>query len=341
LIPSSGFGVLRGNKDVDQIIEKPRRPIIKEVSLLSALRSFNFDLLINFDPREAHNYRIWAHDININAFWSLIHKDYLPVDLNQYDFKNFIWHPWDTNRHFVENYIALLKEAGLGGNSQVLKINIDREDNNFVDKLLQDFDIGKNDLLIGFHPGTANTNNKALGILFAKIKKAMKAKLPIERRRWPLKYYAELANLLKREFKCKIIITGSDNERGLAKRIQRLTDFELISLSSKTTIKQMAALYKRCDIVIASDTGPLHLSAAVGTPVVGLYGPSSPSHSRPWIEKSKFKIMRSNLKCSPCQHIKTKICLYTECMQRINPQEVFGAVKELINIYSHGGKNRF
>jgi ADP-heptose:LPS heptosyltransferase len=341
LIPFPGPEVLRGNQDVDQIIERPPGIAIKEKYFLSKLKSFNFDLLINLDPREAHNYRIWARAININSFWSLIHKDYLPVNLNQYDFKNFIWHTWDTNRHFVENYLDLLKAAGLKGNSQELKINIESEESNFVDKLLQDFDIGKNDLLIGFHPGTANTNNSALGILFAKIKRAMKAKLPIERRRWPLKCYAELANLLKREFKCKIIITGSENERGLVKQIQSLADFKLIGLSGKTTIKQMAALYKKCDIVIASDTGPLHLSAAVGTPVVGLYGPSSPAHSRPWIEKNKFKITRSNLKCSPCQHIQTKICLYTECMRQIKPQEVFGAVRELINTYSYNGKNRF
>ena len=334
LLPASFSAILEHNIYLDHIIKNHLHPFYDSVNLAKVLKPFNFDLLINFDPVKAHSYKDWLAELKIDTVWSLVNHNSDVSDFDKYNSKKFILSICSPKQHFVDNCLFLLRKAGLNVGSVKLRLDIDKQDRDFIDKLIHKFDIRNERPVIILHPGTSNSNITLLESLIGRIMFLLKGRLPVDRKGWPLEYYRELGGLLKRFCNAQIIITGCDSESRLSKRILKYACFDSIDLCGKTTIGQLAALYKVCSLVIASDTGPLHLAAAVGTPVIGLYGGYSDiNHTRPWTEESKYKVMGSNFNCSPCRFDKRrKICLRAECMREIKPQEVLNMAKELIGI---------
>jgi heptosyltransferase-2 len=84
--------------------------------------------------------------------------------------------------------------------------------------------------------------------------------------------FASIADSLARRFNAKLIFTGSPSEKNLTEEIRSLTKSPSITMAGRTSIKQMAALAKRCNLFVCPDSGPMHIAAATGTPVVGIYG---------------------------------------------------------------------
>ena len=95
--------------------------------------------------------------------------------------------------------------------------------------------------------------------------------------------------------------------------------------SGQTTLKTLAALYKKVDFLVSTDTGPMHLSAAVGTPVIALFGPTAPWRTGPF--GSIHKVIRAaDLKCSPCFK---RSCDTKECMEKISVDQVMDGINSL------------
>ena len=92
-------------------------------------------------------------------------------------------------------------------------------------------------------------------------------------------------------------------------------------MAGRTTLIQMASLMAECDLVISNDTGPMHVAATVGTPVVALFGSTDPRATSPL---GKVRIIRKELPCSPCLKRHCPIGSY-ECMDRIGVEEVYKA----------------
>jgi len=98
-----------------------------------------------------------------------------------------------------------------------------------------------------------------------------------EPKRWPASHFARLADLVSQTFSCPIILTGSPQEEVLAQEIIRRSESARpISLCGKTSLRVLGALYREAAFVVSSDSGPLHIASGVGTPVVAIFGPTSP-----------------------------------------------------------------
>jgi len=95
-------------------------------------------------------------------------------------------------------------------------------------------------------------------------------------RRWPLDCWVQLAGHLRKQLDAGLVVMWGPGERGLAERLQNLAG-EPCLLAPATTIPQLAGLLRSCDLVISNDTGPMHLSVAVGTPTVALFASGQPS----------------------------------------------------------------
>lgn len=101
----------------------------------------------------------------------------------------------------------------------------------------------------------------------------------------------------------------------------------LSSLAGRATLLEFAAVLKRCAVFIGNDTGAMHIAAAVGTPVVGLFGPSNPME---WGPRGKnVKTIYKGVDCRACFH---PTCQRGEqnCMKQISVEEVFRAVREMM-----------
>jgi ADP-heptose:LPS heptosyltransferase len=94
-------------------------------------------------------------------------------------------------------------------------------------------------------------------------------------------------------------------------------------------LRTLAALAAEADVVVTVDTGPLHMATAVGTPLVGLYGPSPVAFTGPWAPDSPFAVLRRDLPCAPCQG-KSVVCQRNVCMEEITPSDVLATARRLL-----------
>ncbi len=95
------------------------------------------------------------------------------------------------------------------------------------------------------------------------------------------------------------------------------------------SILELAAIYERCAAVVGCDTGPVHLAAALGVPVIGLYGPKDPAIYGPWSARENHPqdAIWKQVHCSPCT---LRWCGNVICMDAIRPDEVRAAVERAI-----------
>jgi heptosyltransferase I len=151
--------------------------------------------------------------------------------------------------------------------------------------------------------------------------------------KWPTKLWAverfrELTEcLLGKGF--QVVFTGSKEDRPVLDEITRTLSSPAVRLDGRTSLKVLAAVYRSARVVVTTDTGPMHLAAAVGTPVVSLFGPTAPWRTGPYGEG--HVVLRAGVSCSPCF---SKSCKTTEfepmaCMNRITVEQVVEAVARL------------
>jgi 3-deoxy-D-manno-octulosonic-acid transferase/heptosyltransferase-1 len=151
-----------------------------------------------------------------------------------------------------------------------------------------------------------------------------------ETKLWDNDNFARLADLIKENLKMDVVFTGS--EKGTLEGITSKMKTEGINLGGRTSLSELASLYKKARFVITTDSGPMHLAAAVGTPVIALFGPTDPARTGPY--GKGHTIIRTDLPCSPCF---LKKCATRKCMQDISPNQVFAVIAEKFK----GGNNGF
>ncbi len=140
---------------------------------------------------------------------------------------------------------------------------------------------------------------------------------------WYNNRFAQVADGLASE-NIFLVFTGAPDDVEVIGEIQQMMQSNSLNCAGKTTLKELAALYSVADVVISTDTGPMHIAAAVGTPLVALFGPTAPWRTGPYGEK--HHVLRSNVSCSPC--FKRHCPLDNEpkkCMKQISVEEVVDA----------------
>jgi 3-deoxy-D-manno-octulosonic-acid transferase/heptosyltransferase-1 len=141
-----------------------------------------------------------------------------------------------------------------------------------------------------------------------------------ETKLWDDNNFAMLADLIKNNLRMDVVFTGS--EKSIIERITSKMKTEGINLGGRTSLSELAYLYKKARFVITTDSGPMHLAAAVGTPVIALFGPTDPARTGPYGEG--HTIVRAELPCIPCF---LKKCPTKKCMKEISPEQVFKVVE--------------
>lgn len=146
-----------------------------------------------------------------------------------------------------------------------------------------------------------------------------------ETKLWQNEKFAHLADSLTDKHQANIFFTGSPEDRQTVDDIQSQMKHASLNLAGRTNLTELAALYEKADVLISTDTGPMHLGAAVGIPVVALFGPTAPWRTGPF--GSGHRIIRSSQACSPC--FKRK-CPTMACMKEISAEQVLKAVENVI-----------
>ncbi len=147
--------------------------------------------------------------------------------------------------------------------------------------------------------------------------------------RWPVGYFAALAERLHTELGCGVLLVGGPQDRELADAVKTNIATPLVDLVGRTTLLQLGAVLSRCAVVVSGDTGPMHLATAVGTRVIALFGASDPSRTGPVGEGHRV-LQAAGVECVPCRKRTCKHVIPLECMERISVQDVFSAVSDVL-----------
>lgn len=145
---------------------------------------------------------------------------------------------------------------------------------------------------------------------------------------WPAGRWAELIQRLREQIGAQVLITGSLDEADFARAIAEQAVLPAALATDSMTIGQLGALLERADLVIGSDSGPMHLAAALGRPTVRLFGPTDPELFGPWPAGPEQRVVRVQLPCSPCGNLVDPPCgarVDPACMTGIEVTLVFDA----------------
>ncbi len=153
-------------------------------------------------------------------------------------------------------------------------------------------------------------------------------------KRWSPVRFAEVACRVISEMQGSAVIFGGPSETGIAEEIEREVSKlsgdpgsrnQLLMMAGKTDIRELISLISECDLLVTNDSGPMHIGYAVRTPVIAIFGSTSPEHTGP--VGSKDIAIKKTLACSPCFE---RECSKHDlrCMEMISAEEVFDAVKK-------------
>jgi lipopolysaccharide heptosyltransferase II len=145
---------------------------------------------------------------------------------------------------------------------------------------------------------------------------------------WPLESFALLAERLVRDAQKTIVIVGGKDAKAYAADIKRFSSVPLIDLTGELGLKELGALFKGADLVVSNDSGPAHIAASMGTPVIAIFGRKEsglgPKRWRPLGEKSYF--IQKESACTTClAHNCEKEFL---CLRSVTVDDIFALIKE-------------
>ena len=192
-------------------------------------------------------------------------------------------------RHAVERYLDVAEALGCGRGPVVFDFAINDADRRAVSKMTGG--TGRYAVLL---PGT-NWDTK----------------------RWPAEHFGELVGPLRDEVGDVFIAGGPD--------VAPLAFAGATSLAGKTSLRQLAALLERAAVVIANDSGPMHIAAALGRPLVALYGPTNAVRTGPYARNDA--VLQLDLPCRPCYSRK---CSHQSCLRWITTSHVMTALRQQI-----------
>jgi len=209
--------------------------------------------------------------------------------------------------HTVRYHLKAMEALGLAGSPGAPLLTVAPEARREADRLLQKAGVDGARPFVCLHPG-ARWWFKA----------------------WPAERFAALADLIQTETPAQVLFLGSDQERSLESQIADRIKTPLRSLIGKTSLLALAAVLERAALMVSNDNGPMHMAAALGVPVIGLFGPSDPAIWGPWGDG--HRTFYKGLDCRACFH---PDCFRGEqnCMRLITLEEVWeAALPSLVSV---------
>jgi lipopolysaccharide heptosyltransferase II len=218
------------------------------------------------------------------------------------------WRPGDR-LHEVDYCLELAQAAGatIRPDDRIPRLAVASTARQEVDQLLRQHEIQSGQRVIACHVSSNNGQSK----------------------RWPVPYWARLIDRLLDEDNTCVVLTGAPGDLPLIELILRRAQKQPLNLAGKTSLPQLAALLQRADLLVTGDSGPMHIAAAVGTPVLAIHGPTDPAHSGPISPEAT--VLRSDIWCSPCYNATSSAdCRFftTQCMKNITPELVLTTIRE-------------
>ncbi len=213
--------------------------------------------------------------------------------------------PAILERHEVEYYLCLLDGLGIPRPVPAsLKLAVTEEEREAMGARLASLGIERGAPIVTINPGAAYGSAK----------------------RWYPDRFAAVAETLSGEWSARVVVVGSTAEAPLAGEIEAAMRNPPVNLAGKTTVRELMALLSLSSFLVTNDSGPMHVGAALGVPLVAIFGPTDWRRTAPWSPLAK--VVRVEIDCSPCRR---RVCdRGHECMLGVTPEMVVDAARQLL-----------
>lgn len=312
VVEEGSFNLLETQPEIDRVILFPRRKWLKGIrsvtgiwktlremkDFVSSLRRQKFDVVLDF------------HGILKSGILSYLSRGSKRVGYDRKESKegNFLFSnvkvslPGKRVSRFERNFF-LLKGIGLEEKPSCPKFHIPSGDQDCIDSFFRGLRSPLTRPLIAIHPGTSP-------------KTAYK--------RWMPGQYARLADRLIHEIGASVIFTWGPGELELVEEIRGAMKEASILAPQTEALTQLGEIFRRCDLYIGGDTGPMHIAAFVGVPVVVIFGPTDPVVNETLGRHVKI---RKEVGCSPCRN---RNCKDLQCLEAVTVEDVFEGAREML-----------
>lgn len=211
--------------------------------------------------------------------------------------------PATVLRHEVYYYLELLHSFGISGDLEQPQLFTSVGEDQAVAGLLERHGIRPTDTVLGINAGATFGSAK----------------------RWYPDRFAQVAQQLAQRWQARVVLFGGPDEVALVAEIERVLEGNCLNLAGKTTVRELMALLKRCNFLITNDSGPMHIAAAFGVPLVAIFGPTDHSGTAPFAGNAT--VVRTPTHCAPC---KLRECPTDHaCMTGVTVEQVVQAALQL------------
>ena len=284
--------VLEGNPDLDSVITfNPSRQY--GLDLIRKIRRCEYGLVIDLfgNPRSAV----------ITLLSGARYRVGYRFGWRRYCY-NIVVTPRGGDVHNTEFNLDALRAISVPVNFTLPRFVVGKEDHEFARKFIVESGIDKS-RIVAINPG---------GGWYTK--------------RWPRAHYARLSDNIIKKLKADVLLLWGPGEKEYTEEIQKLMTERAIRIPP-TTLKQLAAILKRCTLLITNDSGPMHIAAACGVPVAAIFGPTNPNLQGP-VGSESVVIQKKDLDCLGCNL--TKCPIGNPCMEQLSVEEVSSGLEVLL-----------
>jgi lipopolysaccharide heptosyltransferase II len=145
-------------------------------------------------------------------------------------------------------------------------------------------------------------------------------------RRWPIDNFLELADRFHNQG-VDVVIIGDNQEKNMLDGRKDELPEDTLNLIGETNLEQLVSLIRKAKIVVANDSGPMHLANALNVPVVGIFGSGDVVRTRPYLMEKARIVESPPMDCKPCYQ---PVCNVPLCMHEITVERVWKAVSDLL-----------
>lgn len=267
-----------------------------------SLRRIGYDTALIFRPDHWWGAMV-AHVAGIPQRIGYAHPDVLPFLTDSLEPRR--QHAILQNARLVERFTGAVDQRDL-----TLRFPVDDENRGWVAGYLEAWGVKNSTPLIAVHPGSGTWVKQ-----------------------WDEAKWAFVADALADQLDGQVILTGSDHELVLCKRVAAQMKHRPCIAAGDTGVGALAALFERCRVVIGPDSGPLHLAVAAGAPTVALFGPADPIEFGSWGLPERQQVLYAAIGCRPCRVLDwggdDPAC--HPCVHEITPARVLEAARRAMN----------
>ncbi len=310
-VEPAGEEVIKGNEDIDRVIVLPSKKtekssrvsrMFESIRFVKNLRKEKYDLVFDLfgNPRSA--FLTWVTGAKYRVGFNFRGRKYA---------YNIRVRPRGDRVHEVDFNLDALRELNIPIIDRLPYFPIPEKAEEKINRWMDGRRI-RRQFLAGIHPWGS-----------------------WEAKRWGLNHFAELADRLSETYSANVIVLWGPGEQQHAKKVCSLARTAPI-LAPEMSLKELGALLARCDLVIANDSGPMHISAAVGTKTIGIYGPTSWKFQGPF-GAGNAVAYKQGLTCLGCNRL---TCDEMVCMKTLTVDDVMQVVQKVVSIKTFSGSKQ-